>query len=307
MSVLDTNLQENNILFNCTICLEYSNLQLFKICSCSSSYFCQECLNAMRNRSIIKCPICRQDLDINKNIDIYRNLVKFKKPLIYISLYILYVVLPIYIINKKYFEEYNSVLNNEYCRKNCINNQLNTDTSIVNQYFNFMNRKFMFMMTYFIQKLIILPSIILLWNFITYYSKVGELMVNISYFIELIFIMIIKISKVNIKNLIVYNFYLNTFISLQLFLLMNTVIIKALYLYVKYAKKDIIYKFTYRIFDIWKYHPLINNYVIVENSSSVSNENLLENENPININRNNTDSNIDNELPKINSIENSMV
>ncbi len=47
----------------CNICFENKN-SYYKICSCTSSLVCRECLEGMNEHETFRCPLCRKDLNL---------------------------------------------------------------------------------------------------------------------------------------------------------------------------------------------------------------------------------------------------
>ena len=94
---------QHNDKLKCVICFQnHDNVPhtlLNKICICEDSIICTDCLKGLKINKIIKCPICRRKLTINRSYYIVSNIfifIRFNKLLITYILNILITNLVIY-------------------------------------------------------------------------------------------------------------------------------------------------------------------------------------------------------------------
>ena len=292
------------LIHKCCICHEYKRIDLYRICTCNSSFFCENCLAMMGSRGVKNCPICRRQLEIKKHYKIYENIILFLKPISYAILYILYVIIPLTTIYKLYYNDtefskqineicckntYKNNNNYNYCNSYCNNNYHSVDCSKSNKvdlYFSFMDLEQFFLVGYLIQKFLLLPGIILLWNIITNYSIISEIIVITTFLLDLLFVIVFHIKERSKVDVRIFNIALSTAITIHFLILLLIIILRAVYLYLENANKKIIYTSSYAVFEIYRNPPfptLINNYVEREMPNTENEELRLEEINPYNL------------------------
>ena len=284
------------LIHKCCICHEYKHIDLYRICTCNSSFFCQNCLSIMGDRNVKVCPVCRRALKIKNYYEIYKNIKLFFKPISYVILYILYVIIPLTTMYKLYYNdaEFSKQINEiccentykndnyNYCDNYCNNNYHYVDCSKNNKldlYFSFMDLESFFLMGYLILKLLLLPASILLWNIMINYSIICEVILLVTYVLDLLFIIVLYAKERNVSDVRIYNITLTTIITIQFLGLLLFMISKALYVYFKNVNKKLIYTSTYTVLEIHRnpsFQILINNYVEREMPNTENEELRLE-------------------------------
>ena len=230
----NTNTNVNNYENNeCVICKEYSGLTVYKICRCNSCYICGPCLRNMSTIPIIQCPLCRQYLNILPNYFFWYNV---KVSLLYFMWHILYILIIILLPNIYYQCKYYQYLDfNENIKK-----YLNNTSDNIIYYFT---EKNIFFLVINIYHILVIPSILIIWNYIMgvnysgintprYHLSNNSIMGNIYLLIygtcNLLFFIIDGINNIGIKSVKYYIIQLLG-INTAILLLTMTIIIFKLY------------------------------------------------------------------------------
>jgi hypothetical protein len=83
----------------CHVCLDDFKLSNSKK-DCCTAYICKKCVNELLNNDYDKCPICKDDLDIESNCGCICNskCIINKEPTIFITLICIYYIVAIIIV-----------------------------------------------------------------------------------------------------------------------------------------------------------------------------------------------------------------
>lgn len=293
--------QERINVLRCVICFEnHNNLPnklLNKICICEDSNICSECLEDLRLNEIIKCPVCRRNLEINKSYYILSNFIIFLKYNKLLFGYIFNIIITNIVIYKSY-----------YSKNHFIPDKLYKDIDILN-----------FKTTSHIRKIILLNknTLFLITNIIhlVYYPLITQILHYLLYIcntrqrLDLINIILFSLIVINIILLTVLIIYQNIdvlIIYMELHIILYFIYSSTIlgsYLYNYLDKKFKYIKNNHMKFNI-KYNILNKYYSILPQSNIENYNDIMTNTNNMNTNNMNTNNTQNNDNLYINIVNN---
>lgn len=249
----------NNNKLKCVICFEdHNNVSyklLNKMCICEDSLICSDCIGELQNNKIIKCPVCRRSLSINRSYFILTNIyifIKFNKILIAYLFNILITNLVIY---------YLFYSNGKYIPNDLYNNidELNSNNKLLIKKIILLNKNSFFI----INNLIIIvcyPIITQVCNNVLYVFNTRRRLELINYILFILLLLnLILITILFIYNTInglimyyqfnifLYSLYSSTVFSIYVF---NYLIKKFNFIKNNYMKFNIEYNILNKIYYI---------------------------------------------------------
>jgi hypothetical protein len=295
--------QQDSIInvLRCIICFEnHNNLPnklLNKICICEDSNICFECLEDLKINKIIKCPVCRRKLDINKSYYLLSNIVIFLKYNKLLCGYIFNIIITNIVIYKLYYSNHHFIPDKLYKDIDILNfkNTYHIRKIIL------LNKKSLFLITNMIQ-LVYYPIITQIFHYLLYINNTRQ----IVELINIILLCVIIINTILLTILIIYQsidvLLLYMELNIVLYFIYSITILGS-YLYNYLEKKYIYIKNNHMKFNI-KYNILSKYYSILPQSNIDNYNDIIINTNDIIINTNDIDNNTNNNNLYINIMSN---
>jgi hypothetical protein len=247
--------------YECVVCTDTKSI-VYKICQCHRGYLCFTCKELMEKQKSIKCPVCRQNIRMDKSYKICESICNVIRIYWLIAVHvILSFIVPLVYFKYRYYDNddvYNSIYN------------------IVNPKFDdYIIKEPAFYTITILGDLLIIPCVILSWNLcnillinhgdgLSLSGTFGKAYLYVINCLKILFVFITiqyKPSKAQIQMYVIPNGFCNlvSFICIMLII----VLFIAFKHLKSFAKVAIPYDIFYKNYGVFQNHPLENDNIIL--------------------------------------------